>query len=338
MTTIHNSQREIARQKRTRAYVATSAIFGLAAFLTMALKYDLSEIWGINPKILSITAIALVMYAAAPLLMLYLRGSLTIPFIDIMLKTPYRQESEETSSYVIDNEELEGIRKQIHILRNEIVSSGRTSQALSDDDKAKMLQALKDQFAARLVQETEQHQSEVMAERLGLIPIRRSLEFSGNRLRDELAVLNRRGNLNLVIGTLTTLAAVGLLIYMVMGHDSELTTFTGLLSYYVPRVSTVVFIEIFGFFFLRLYKTGLSEMKYYQNELTTLALISVSVEMAAQESKQKGFGDLPRILADCDRNKVLRSSSNSADDTGKALERAASVIQELSKLLPDAGK
>ena len=230
MTTIHNSQREIARQKRTRAYVATSAIFGLAAFLTMALKYDLSEIWGINPKILSITAIALVMYAAAPLLMLYLRGSLTIPFIDIMLKTPYRQESEETSSYVIDNEELEGIRKQIHILRNEIVSSGRTSQALSDDDKAKMLQALKDQFAARLVQETEQHQSEVMAERLGLIPIRRSLEFSGNRLRDELAVLNRRGNLNLVIGTLTTLAAVGLLIYMVMGHDSELTTFTGLLA------------------------------------------------------------------------------------------------------------
>ena len=338
MTTLHDSQREFARLRRTRVYVATSAIFGIAAFLAITLKYDLSELWGINPRVMSIAAIVLVMYAAAPLLMLYLRGSLSIPFLEIMLKTPYRQESEETSSNVIDNEELEGIRKQLHALRNEILSSGRTSQALSDDDKAKMLQALRDQFAARLVQETEQHQSEAMAERLGLIPIRRSLEFSGNRLRDELAVLNRRGNLNLVIGTLTTLAAVGLLIYMVMGHDSELTTLTGLLSYYVPRVSTVVFIEIFGFFFLRLYKTGLSEMKYYQNELTTLALIGVSVEMAAQESKQKGFGDLPRILADCDRNKAICSSGNDVNGTNKALERAASVIQELSKLLPDAGK
>ena len=160
-----------------------------------------------------------------------------------------------------------------------------------------------------------------MAERLGLIPIRRSLESACNRLRDELSVLNRRGNLNLVIGTLTTLAAVWLLIYMVLGHSIELTTVPALLSYYIPRVSTVVFIEIFAFFFLRLYKAGLAEMKYYQNELTTLSLIGVSIEMAAQEAQKSGFGELPQFLADCDRNRAIRSAGSGSEDNTKLLER-----------------
>ncbi|MBI5525005.1 MAG: hypothetical protein HY897_01580 [Deltaproteobacteria bacterium] len=43
------------------------------------------------------------------------------------------------------------------------------------------------------------------------------------------------------------------------------------LSHYVPRITTVTFIEVFAFFFLKLYRASLIEIKFYQNELTSLA-------------------------------------------------------------------
>ena len=76
------------------------------------------------------------------------------------------------------------------------------------------------------------------------------------RLRQQIESLNRRANLNLIIGVLTTLLAVGLLAYMVLTVSESFTDITALLSHYVPRITTVVFIEVFSFFFLRLYKSS----------------------------------------------------------------------------------
>jgi len=101
-----------------------------------------------------------------------------------------------------------------------------------------------------------------------------------SRLKSEIRALSRRGNLNLVIGVLTTVAAVSLLVYMVLGNPLNLRDVPGVLGYYVPRVSTVVFVEVFAFFFLRLYKFNLAEIKYYQNELTTMAALRVAIVAA----------------------------------------------------------
>jgi hypothetical protein len=37
-------------------------------------------------------------------------------------------------------------------------------------------------------------------------------------------------------------------------------------------MTTVVFAEMLSYFFLRLYRAGLADMKFYQNELTTIEL------------------------------------------------------------------
>ena len=165
--------------------------------------------------------------------------------------------------------QVDDLGAQISDLRSELATASKAKQALSDEDKKKMLIALKDQFSQKLVDEFEQRESDAIAEKLGLMPVRQALESSARRLSEELLALSRRGNLNLVIGTLTTLAAVGLLIYMVMGHDNKIDSITNLFSYYVPRISTVVFIEIFGFFFLRLYKSGLRGQLLTQHPLHT---------------------------------------------------------------------
>ena len=57
------------------------------------------------------------------------------------------------------------------------------------------------------------------------------------------------------------------------------------MAYYAPRLTLSIFIEFFSFFFLRLYKTGISEIKYFQNELTNAELKFIAVEKAIMTEK-----------------------------------------------------
>jgi hypothetical protein len=233
---------------------------------------------------------------------------------------------------------LEQVKAAIHEIRRELSIARKGGPILSEADKATMLQALREQFAESLVAEFEKQQFDALSEKRGLVPIRRLLDSANARLHDGLSALGRRGNLNLVIGTLTTCAAVGLLIYMVLGHSMKTSSTPELLSYYIPRISTVVFVEIFGFFFLRLYKASLSDLKYYQNELTTLALIGVAVEMAAHEPATDAFTDLARCLVQCDRNRTSPVFPAPEQSDDKVIGGAAKMIQELTKLIPTGGK
>ncbi|MBI5525806.1 MAG: hypothetical protein HY897_05685 [Deltaproteobacteria bacterium] len=97
------------------------------------------------------------------------------------------------------------------------------------------------------------------------------------RLCREIAALSRRGNLNLTIGVITTGFALGLLAYMIFDESTSPDSFAAALSHYVPRVTTVTFIEVFSFFFLKLYRASLMEIKFYQNELTSLASLQIAL-------------------------------------------------------------
>ncbi|TOL29113.1 hypothetical protein CGH99_25420, partial [Vibrio parahaemolyticus] len=68
------------------------------------------------------------------------------------------------------------------------------------------------------------------------------------RLMREIDSLTRRGNLNLIIGVLTTLVAVVILASTVLSGEKQLTN-DELISYYLPRITLSLFVEIFSFFF-----------------------------------------------------------------------------------------
>lgn len=91
-----------------------------------------------------------------------------------------------------------------------------------------------------------------------------------NQLESEMQNCSGRANLNLFIGIITTLMAIGVLIYITF---NLVVPKEGLNYFYfelAARGSIVIFIEIFSFFFLRLYKNGIDDIKYYQNEMTNL--------------------------------------------------------------------
>jgi hypothetical protein len=64
---------------------------------------------------------------------------------------------------------------------------------------------------------------------------------------------------------------------MIFDESTAPGTLTEALSHYVPRITTVTFIEVFAFFFLKLYRASLIEIKFYQNELTCLASLQIAL-------------------------------------------------------------
>ncbi|MBI5527895.1 MAG: hypothetical protein HY897_16315 [Deltaproteobacteria bacterium] len=83
--------------------------------------------------------------------------------------------------------------------------------------------------------------------------------------------------MNLTIGVITTGFALSLLAYMIFDESTSPDSLAAALSHYVPRITTVTFIEVFAFFFLKLYRASLIEIKFYQNELTCLASLQIAL-------------------------------------------------------------
>ena len=155
------------------------------------------------------------------------------------------------------------------------------------------------------------------------------------RLRGEVIALGRRGNLNLIIGGVATLCAAFLLAYIVFKGPSPEADWHTLVVYYALRLTVVVFIELFAFFFLRLYRASLDEVKYFQNEITNVELRLISVDVAAQLTDPGVRGDVARELAKTERNFILKSGETTVeleklkDDRNTLKELAQTMISAL---------
>ena len=106
------------------------------------------------------------------------------------------------------------------------------------------------------------------------------------RINSEISRLRRSANLNLVIGTLTTTLAIFALGYEVFNGELKFSETLELLSHYVPRLSIIIFIEIFAFFFLKLYKATLDDIKYFNNEKTNIDFKLISLRTAIHQENQ----------------------------------------------------
>ncbi|WP_315983120.1 hypothetical protein [Aliamphritea spongicola] len=73
----------------------------------------------------------------------------------------------------------------------------------------------------------------------------------------------------------------------------------------LPRILLVIFLEIFAYFFLRLYKDGLSEIKYFQNELTNLESKLIALETSYLTKNLASINKSVESLLKTERNFVL---------------------------------
>lgn len=147
-------------------------------------------------------------------------------------------------------------------------------------------------------------------------------DLTRKRLKKEIILINRRNDTNLIIGILASVAAISTLSLAIFYPD-DTSTLHGIhfFLHIAMRISIAVFIEIFAYFFLKLYKNGLDEMRYYQNEITNIDM-KWSALHVAYNSNENDFVEEPiKSLSSTERNFILKKGETTIGLEKEKLEK-----------------
>ena len=210
----------------------------------------------------------------------------------------------------------ESLYEEVQFIKDMVLKREQGSELLSNDEKEKIISSIKKDILNNasegvLLAIEEKYSKEIRKDKY-IYDIRKQCLQVRDRLLKEIESLGRRGNLNLVIGVITTIVAVIVLATTVLSGNHQLST-NELIAYYSPRLTLSIFIEIFSFFFLKLYKAGLSEIKYFQNELTNAELKFIAVEKAIMTNKESSIAEVITELATTERNFKLGKGESTVD-------------------------
>lgn len=304
-----------AKQAQLQGAMAVMAI-GLL-LLTVLLAW-VDETLGIksaglpNAKLFLLLVVALLGFSSA-LVYFYLRGWVT--------KVPVRINKKKVS-------EIDSLRERIEALEIAPLPSS-DGKAPSSADVA---QALLPQVSVEIAKLFEERYERKSAEHQAAAANARRFDAAVTRLEREIKEQGRKGNVNLAIGLFTTGLAIVLLISMVVMAQTPFDSIPKVVAHYLPWLSVTVFIEVFSFFFLRLYKATLDEARRYNDDLTRLTLQWVATDTGRFSVEPTAMAALAKDLIDVSKPPKLASAeaSKPAIDTDKALK---ALLDTLSKQL-----
>lgn len=221
----------------------------------------------------------------------------------------------------------------------ELTSLSRLNRAITEADRKDLIDQIKSSLRADA---SRSYLTELETEIRGRLEIedanktlKAHFERTSRRLHEEIEALTRRGNLNLVLGTVTAALGIAVLAsYVLAGQTEGSPLIGGFLDHrFLSRLSLAIVIEIFAYFFLRLYSTSLGEIKYFQNEITNIESKQLALTVAMQSADDDLTKDVVRELASTERNFVLSQGQTTATIERARLESGA--VDRISKTMLD---
>ncbi len=176
-----------------------------------------------------------------------------------------------------------------------------------------------------------------------LYSLQKSLISIKIRLKFEISNWENKSIINLVTGLTIILINFTFLVASVLLSIQDTVTFSKdfstIILYYVPKLLMVVFLQIFAYFFLRLYKYGLIEIKYFQNELTNIESKLAAIEIAHATNDNESMKDIISDLLKTERNSILKNGESTIELKRDKLEsdNIKYILKEISSLLKNRG-
>lgn len=261
------------RAVRDRLQFSTAVVSILIGVVALSVREELSYFFNSNRLLFLSVGIGFIGAGAALVMLQYLRGAMSADLLDLSSASSLGGGMKIQSAGETDmHRKVSDLQDEILTLRSAMDLSSSISRHASSDETEPALSDIAARLGERL--------SDDASQAAHIKEIRATFFHSRDRLEQELRSLGFRGNLNLVIGVLTSAVAIGLLAFMVLGTAQNFDTLPAILSHYVPRISVVLFIEVFSFFFLRLYRATLLEIRVYQGDITSLCIKQIAVEAA----------------------------------------------------------
>lgn len=151
------------------------------------------------------------------------------------------------------------------------------------------------------------------------------------RVKGEINRLSKSAIINLSLGMMLSIGGILYLGSFVINAQ----TFDSLEKMFIntfPKAIFVLLIEVFAYFFLKLYKQSLDDIKYYQNELTNIEYKNLAVQVSKQSNNHKLLTLCVEDFLSTERNFILdkdqstieiekeRINSNSTNNTLQVLK------------------
>jgi hypothetical protein len=150
---------------------------------------------------------------------------------------------------------------------------------------------------------------------------------SWQRLSQEVAAINQRNTIDLIIGVTATAIAVGILLLPIVLGTSPVA-YPAAWAHVLTRTPVCLLLEAFSFFFLRRYNAGPGETRYYQNELTNLDYRFTALRQAVQADDEVALRAALAALVKTERNFILKKGDSTVE-----LERSRVEAQSSKELV-----
>ncbi|MDZ4106719.1 MAG: hypothetical protein U1D41_11265 [Nitrosomonas sp.] len=234
---------------------------------------------------------------------------------------------------------LDSIKDELAQLRETVSHANLIQEAITSEHRDELVALLKTELVNKSVDLASQQVIEKIENKIS-----KSYQFNEiegvllktlERLYKEIDALSRRGNLNLSLGILTTITGLVILGYFVLEIDSFPEDKMAFIAYFIPRLSLVILIEVFAYFFLRLYKSSLSEIKYFQNEMTNVEARLAAIKCSIMMPDTATISDVIRSLSNTERNAVLEKGQTTAEIERAKIEQQniTTISEKVSSIL-----
>jgi len=264
-------------------------------------------------------------------------------FAGIFFVMRYLQRGDLSSRFSISElqKEFTALHYSNSELQEQLENLKGTQSLLDDEGRQNIIEELKSQLNTQAAQEMltdiQSRLAESNAHKERIEVVESQFGSTIGRLKEELFALSKRGNLNLAIGIVTTITGLVFLGVFVLTDTGPTQDASQFVVNFLPRISLVVFIEVFAYFFLRLYKSSLSEIKYFQNEITSIESKYLALKVAINAGDSGNIQNILDQLSRTERNFTLEKGQSTVDlERSKIDQQATSDI--LGKLTQLMGK
>jgi uncharacterized membrane protein YuzA (DUF378 family) len=239
------------------------------------------------------------------------------------------------------NDEINIIKESLKKTHDEI--QRKAGDSLDNEQREELIVTLKEQLieasSEKLIEDLRDKTNQIISRDTSL---RLESHFSRTikRLTEEIHALGKRSKVNLIIGSLTAFAGVSIFMLFVLERSGDVTSQAYLVKEFAPRISLVIVIEIFAYFFLGLYKSNLSEIKHFHNELTNVEQRHMALEEAVASADVETVKEIVKDIAKTERNFLLKKGESTVtlEDRRLTLEEQNGIINALLSKVGSNGK
>lgn len=221
-------------------------------------------------------------------------------------RTDISLQNNETLSTSLD-ENIKNLIKQ-EVKNNSINING----IINEETKDQLIKKIKSSISSESADDIIQSLKEKYEANLTTAKTYDLFSITTKRLNREVEAASKRSNLNLIIGVITSLLGFFILSYFVVTFDSNNKSIEDVLRNLIPKLSLVLFIEVFAYFFLKLYKETLHDIKFFQNELTNIESKCVAL-VTASAINQDAAKDVINNISNTERNFILKKGQTTVE-------------------------